>query len=93
MRIDAAKAESWGLINEVVELEDLHLRAAEIAGEIVENGPLAVQMTKQLIDGGVSANHGFYLESLASGMARFTEDANEGISAFKEKREAVFKGA
>ena len=93
MRIDAAKAESWGLINEVVDLEDLHLRAAAIAGEIVENGPLAVQMTKQLIDGGVSANHGLYLESLASGMARFTEDANEGISAFKEKREAIFKGA
>ncbi len=92
MRIDADKAAKWGLINEVVDLDDLHQRAAAIAGEIVENAPLAVQMTKQLIDGGVTARYGYHLESLASGFARFTEDAKEGIAAFKEKRDAVFNG-
>lgn len=93
MRLDAAKAERWGLINEVIASDTLQNRAQEIAQSISENAPLAVQMTKQLIDGGVNDAHGYYLEALASGFARYTEDAIEGIAAFKEKRDAVFKGA
>ncbi len=67
-------------------------RAHELAGAICENAPLAVQMTKQLIDGSINSAHGYYLEALASGYARFTNDAIEGIAAFKEKREAKFEG-
>ncbi len=92
MRVDAETALRWGMVNEVAPWEDLHSRANELADTIAENAPLAVQMTKQLVDGGIHANNGYYLEALASGFARFTEDAKEGIQAFKEKRAANFQG-
>lgn len=92
MQIDTATALQWGLINEACEPSMLNTKADKIASMICENAPLAVQMTKQLIDGGVSAGNGYYLEALASGYARFTDDAKEGITAFKEKRLALFTG-
>ena len=91
-RIDTKRALRWGLINEVVPRESLLKRAESLATSIAENAPLAVQMTKQLIDGGIDTNTGLALEALASGFARFTEDAKEGIAAFKEKRPAEFRG-
>lgn len=92
MQVDAQTALQWGLVNEVVDSERLLERAEDIAGAICKNAPLAVQMTKQLIDGSVNSADGYYLEALASGYARFTEDAAEGITAFREKREATFSG-
>ena len=49
-RVDAEAAEHWGLVNEVVPGEQLAQRARELAEAIAANGPVAVQMTKQLID-------------------------------------------
>ena len=92
IRIDASRALDWGLVNEIAPKASLMNRALEIAESIAENAPLAVQMAKQLIDGGATDKSGYYLEALASGFARFTEDAHEGIAAFKEKRQAMFKG-
>lgn len=92
MRISAEQAASWGLVNEVADTDTLEQHAQDMATAICNNGPLAVQMTKQLIDGNLSGSTGFQLEALASGFARFTEDAIEGVASFKEKRPAVFNG-
>ncbi len=51
-RISATKAEAWGLINEVTPKDELMLSAIKLAESIAVNAPLAVQMAKQLIDGG-----------------------------------------
>ena len=91
-RVSAARAEQWGLINESVPHDSLMARATELASAIAENAPLAVQMAKQVIDGGLGHNPGYRLEALASAYARFTEDAKEGIASFKEKRDAIFRG-
>ena len=91
-RLSAPKAEQWGLINESVPRDMLLSRAQELAAAIAQNAPLAVQMTKQLIDGGLGHQAGYRLEALASAFARYTEDAKEGIASFKEKREATFTG-
>lgn len=87
-RISAERAEGWGLVNEVVEGEGLMARAQALAGEIAANGPVAVQLTKQLIDGGEMAS----IEALAGTLASYTEDAQEGVAAFREKRSPDFSG-
>ncbi len=87
-RIDATLAESWGLVNEVVEGEKLMERANQLAGEIAANGPVAVQMTKQLIDGAEM----IALEAMAGSLASYTKDAQEGVDAFRERRTPQFRG-
>ena len=87
-RIDAAVAEGWGLVNEVVAGEELMARAQQLTAEIAANGPVAVQLTKQLIDGGEMAS----LEALAGTLASYTEDAQEGVAAFRERRAPIFAG-
>ncbi|MBX2822693.1 MAG: enoyl-CoA hydratase/isomerase family protein [Rhodothermaceae bacterium] len=91
-RVTAQKAEQWGLINESVPRESMMDRAHEVAKTIIENAPLAVQMTKQIIDGGFGHNTGYRLEALASAFARYTDDAKEGVASFREKRTASFTG-
>jgi len=91
-RVTAQKAEQWGLVNESVPRDSLMSRALDVAKTIIENAPLAVQMTKQIIDGGFGHNTGYRLEALASAFARYTEDAKEGVASFREKRTASFTG-
>lgn len=91
-RVSAQKAEQWGLINEAVPREHLLDRATEMATAIAANAPLAVQMTKQIIDGGLGHATGYRLEALASAFARYTEDAKEGVASFQEKRPASYEG-
>jgi enoyl-CoA hydratase/carnithine racemase len=87
-RIDAATAESWGLINEVVATSNLLDRAREIAETIAANAPAAVQLAKAVID---SRGTGPTLEAVAGALAATTGDAAEGIDSFREKRTAEFK--
>ncbi len=47
--IDAAKAERWGLIEELVAPEDLDAAVAKLVDPIVESGPRAIRLQKQLI--------------------------------------------
>jgi enoyl-CoA hydratase/carnithine racemase len=91
-RIAAATAERWGLVNEVVPRAELTARARALATEIAGNAPIAVQVTKQLIDGGTGAGLVVALESLASGLTASTADGREGVAAFREKRPPRFVG-
>ncbi|MBI1299605.1 enoyl-CoA hydratase/isomerase family protein [bacterium] len=88
--IDAVTAERWGLVNEVVTADALPVRAAELAQAIARNAPIAVQVSKQIIDGDLAT--GVTLEALASGMTSFTEDLQEGLAAFRARRSATFTG-
>jgi enoyl-CoA hydratase/carnithine racemase len=91
-RIPASTAERWGLVNEVVSRADLMARARALAAEIAANAPIAVQVCKQLIDGGSGAGLAATLEALASGLTASTADGREGIAAFREKRPPRFVG-
>jgi enoyl-CoA hydratase/carnithine racemase len=86
-RIDAATAERWGLVNEVVALEALIDRCRSLAFEIAANAPVSVQLAKAIISGDEAAAEGF-----AGAVAAGTNDGREGIAAFREKRSPRFTG-
>lgn len=93
-KITAERALSIGLINEVVEGETVLERAIEIAEEINLNAPLAVRESKAAINYGrtVPLDLGLQYEAQAYDRVLNTEDRNEALSAFKEKRKPLFKG-
>ncbi len=84
--IPAAKAEAWGLINEVVEPHEIGQRTTSMAEAISANAPIAVQATKALVDAESSRHDGPHLEGIAGALTQFTEDAAAGVEAFKNKQ-------
>ena len=86
-RIDAATAEHWGLVNEVVAPGALMERCRALASEIAANAPISVQLAKAAINGDASAP-----EAFAGALAAATEDGQEGIAAFRQKRPPRFSG-
>jgi len=86
--IAADVAERWGLVNEVVPAASLSDRVTELAEKIATNAPIAVQTAKQLITSRASAT----LESLAGAVNAFSDDAKEGLAAYREKRPPKFEG-
>jgi enoyl-CoA hydratase len=90
--IDAARAEVWGLISEVVAAETLPARARELAARIAANAPLAVQASKRLIDAALPATPAATLEGHAGALCGATEDAREGRASFLERRPPRYQG-
>ncbi len=86
--VTAEVAERWGLVNDVLPKSELTDRAIALAEQISMNAPLAVQTAKQII----GKSPGAVLEALASAMNAFTADAQEGRTAFREKRTPKFQG-
>lgn len=93
--IDAAKAQAIGLVNEVVEPEQLMPTALEWAQTIAAQAQVAVRQSKQCIRRGVQADIATAVtyESQAFGLCFGTMDQKEGMTAFVEKRkEKNFQG-
>lgn len=92
--IDANEAYRIGLVNKVVPPEELVETCKKMARKILGNSPIAVLQSKKAINEGLqmSLDHGLKYEAEAWLVNYATEDRNEGLSAFLEKRKPVFKG-
>jgi enoyl-CoA hydratase len=90
--ISAEEAYRIGLIEQLVDENALE-EARKWAHIIMKRGPIAVQAAKQVIDAGleVSLSEGLDMEAQAFGQICLTEDKNEGVAAFFERREPQFK--
>lgn len=91
-RVSAADALASGLVHEVVQTEDLQSRALTLAREMAAKAPVALQLTKQLINAAAGENVAATLEAMAGALAASTQDAAEGIRSFREKRPPNYLG-
>lgn len=91
--IDAKEAYRIGLVNKVVEPDDLMKEAKDLANSIAANAPIAVKMCKAAINKGMQCDidTGLSYESAVFGLCFATEDQKEGMTAFVEKRDKSFK--
>ena len=93
-RVDAAEAERLGLVERVVPRDKLAEEAEKTVRAIVANAPVSLREAKRAIDQGVEMDlpSGLRLEREAYDVTLSTEDRNEGLRAFAEKRKPRFQG-
>lgn len=86
--IDGIEAERIGVVNRVVENEQLYDEINNVARSILSKGTLAIQLAKMVIKKGADAdlNTGLMLEKLAQTVAFASDEKKEGTKAFLEKR-------
>jgi E-phenylitaconyl-CoA hydratase len=93
-RVDAKRAYDMGLVNKVVPHEQLMDESTRWAERLARNAPQAMAATKEMavrsqtISFGDALRMGEAFRKLAGG----TDDAREGIRAFREKREPDYQG-
>jgi enoyl-CoA hydratase len=91
--IKADEALTWGLVNIVVEQENLLATAEEMAGKILNNSGMAIASAIVSINAGYRNEvNGYITEIEEFGKCFGTIDFKEGTSAFIEKRKANFRG-
>jgi enoyl-CoA hydratase len=83
-----------GLINRLAEPGSAVDVALELAAQLAKNGPLALIASKRILQEQYdwSSEEMWAKQGEISGPVMTSEDAKEGASAFKEKREPVWKG-
>ena len=93
-RVEAQEALQIGLVNKVCPPETLLDECRAMAGMICEAGPIAIQQAKYAINYGLEADlhTGLAIESNAYWVTIPSEDRLEGLRAFGEKRQPVYKG-
>ncbi|HKT45735.1 MAG TPA: enoyl-CoA hydratase-related protein, partial [Gaiellaceae bacterium] len=92
--LSAREALAHGLVARVVAREAWLDGAKRVAAEIAEKGPIAVRLAKEAIDQAFETPlaAGVELERRSFYLARASEDADEGLKAFLEKRKPDFTG-
>jgi enoyl-CoA hydratase len=92
--IGAQEALQMGLVNHVVAHSELSRFCEDLAQEIVDNGPIALECAIKAINEGLDKPlaEGLLLEAELFGKCCATEDSKEGTKAFLEKRKPDFQG-
>lgn len=93
-RITAIEALTYGIVEHVVEQSELEAFTASLAQAIAKNAPLSLRQAKKAINLGcdVDLQTGLQIESLCYQQLITTEDRQEGLQAFSEKRPPVYRG-
>ena len=92
--IDADTALTYGLVNYVHSQAELLDKAREFSQKLAAKAPLAIRQAKASINAGVETDldNGARFETEAMCLTFATADKQEGMAAFLEKRQPVFRG-
>ncbi len=92
--IDANTALNLGLVNYVYSGEELEAKTIELANKIAEKSPIALQMAKEAVKLAAKSNldEGLRREVDLFAICFSSQDKEEGVAAFLEKRKPVFIG-
>jgi enoyl-CoA hydratase len=92
--IDAKTAFAIGLVNQVVPADQLKAKTMEIANRIADKSPIALRLAKEAVKLASRSNldEGLRREVDLFALCFSSEDKDEGVSAFLEKRKPVFRG-
>lgn len=92
--VDASRAFELGLINQVSAPGEALAGARALAARIIENGPLAVALSKQVVNQAIAwpVDEMFARQQAIIAPIFESEDAREGALAFTEKRKPVWSG-
>ena len=93
-RVDAAEAERMGLVLKSVPADRLDEEVETTMRAIAANAPISLREAKRAVDTGMDVNleNGLKIERDAYNVTLATEDRNEGLRAFAEKRKPNFRG-
>ncbi|MFC2051870.1 enoyl-CoA hydratase/isomerase family protein [Chloroflexota bacterium] len=93
-KIDAREAERLGMVSKVVPAADLMKEAEAFAARLAKMPPMSIEFIKRMSYAGLDTTllPQLGLEQYCADILLKTEDFKEGVAAFRDKREAIFKG-
>jgi len=92
--LSAQEALNLGLVEEVCTAENLMISAMELARDLAQRAPVAVAEIKKCVNAALELERDSSLAYDVRGLGELfvTQDAEEGLQAFLEKRPALFRG-
>ena len=90
--IDGLTAEAWGLATACVGADELESAVKDLVDRIVGGGPVAIALSKKIIDAAADGAPSRVLETLAGAVTTATQDMQAGISGFRSNTTPQFNG-
>ncbi|MFC4449067.1 3-hydroxyacyl-CoA dehydrogenase/enoyl-CoA hydratase family protein [Halorussus aquaticus] len=93
-RIDAERAEEWGLVNRAVPESEFEDTVSEFVADVLEGPPVGLKVAKKVMNEGADASldAALAMESQGFGLLMSTDDVREGTAAFRDDRDPEFTG-
>ena len=92
--LEAGEARQYGLLNHLVDGEELEPFTMEMARKIAQGPPIAIRLAKLMLYKGLEFDleTAMQMAAAAEAITLTSQDHREGVTAFREKRPAQFKG-